>query len=791
MIPKTSDKIYKIVVSTAFGLLGFFLNVHTIIFPVGEYTIAVLLGLIFPLLISLSWGWAYGLLSALAGGCQSMWWLWGPSNGYAVFLIVPPFTLWVVWHGLFAEIRRGRKIPRWWLAPYAVEIPFRLICSINLLTTARWAIAANPPPWRWAAQAATAIPLQLSVFVAVKQAFVAFVLLLLADVILNIRWARLFFRLRHRPDDRDTGHIISIFLLFGCLFWLLDSIFSAFAFTHGRTFIDLLAKDIPNQNLLNRMIFFLFCLASGLVAANILRKQRESEHSLKKARKEAMTREASIRSLIHAIPDLVWLKNTEGVYLYCNSRFESFFGAREETIVGKTDHDFLDHQQADDFAAADKKVMDTGEAMTYPEKIDFAEDGHHELLETTKTPMYDGSGRLTGVLGIGRDITERTHLQNQLAQAQKMESVGRLAGGVAHDFNNMLSIILGNAELVMEDLGENSPFSDHLKEILNAAVRSSDLTRQLLAFARKQAISPEVLDLNAAVEGILSMLKRLIGEDIQLSFDPGKDLWPVRIDPSQVDQILANMCVNARDAIKGGGCIAIRTDNMELDEIYCRGHEGCRPGGHVMMVVSDTGCGISKEAMEYIFEPFYTSKEAGKGTGLGLATVYGILKQNDGFINVYSEPGQGTVFRIYLPRHEARPLEKMPQVTIKSEKKAFETVLLVEDETAILKITKTMLEQLGYRVLAASTPDRALEIFNSSINENIRLILTDVIMPKMSGKDLAEILTAKSPDLKCLFMSGYTDDVIAHHGILDEGLHFINKPFSKQTLAAKLRDILD
>ncbi|MCD4737058.1 MAG: hypothetical protein K8R53_13525, partial [Bacteroidales bacterium] len=281
MIIKNKNNIYKISISIIFGLLGFFFNFHTIIFPFGGYSAAILFGLLFPMLITLSWGWRYGLLSALAGGCQSMWWLWGPSNGYAILLVVPPFTLWVVWHGIFAELRRKQKTHKWWLSMYIVEIPFRILSTINLLTLSRWAITLNPPSWRWALDAPNTISLHFSIFVTIKQAAVAFVVLLLADVLLNVSHVRIFFKLKEYIDSRKTGYIISIFLLLGCFFWLLDSVFYAFAFHRETSFVDLLALDIPNYNIFTRTVFFIFCLVCGLITSKILRRQKEGEIALK------------------------------------------------------------------------------------------------------------------------------------------------------------------------------------------------------------------------------------------------------------------------------------------------------------------------------------------------------------------------------------------------------------------------------------------------------------------------------------------------------------------------------
>jgi len=380
-------------------------------------------------------------------------------------------------------------------------------------------------------------------------------------------------------------------------------------------------------------------------------------------------------------------------------------------------------------------------------------------------------------------------LEAQLHQSQKMEAVGRLAGGVAHDFNNMLAVIAGHAEMALEQAAPYSALHADLLEIQKAAQRSADLTRQLLAFARKQTIAPKVLDLNDTITGMLKMLGRLIGEDIDLLWKPANPLWPVNMDPAQIDQILVNLVVNARDAIAGVGKISIETGQATFDEAYCETHAGFVPGSHVLLAVSDNGCGMDKQILAQIFDPFFTTKPPGQGTGLGLATVYGIVKQNHGFINVYSEPGEGTTFKIYLPRHASDQVDTGPTRAPVVAPTGAETVLLVEDEEALLKLGQILLERLGYTVLAAGSPSQALHQAQAHAGA-IDLLLTDVIMPEMSGRELWKRLSALRPDLKCLFMSGYTADVIAHHGVLDEGVHFLQKPFSREALATKLREAL-
>jgi two-component system, cell cycle sensor histidine kinase and response regulator CckA len=405
------------------------------------------------------------------------------------------------------------------------------------------------------------------------------------------------------------------------------------------------------------------------------------------------------------------------------------------------------------------------------------------------SPILNASGEVAAAIEMVEDITEKLSLEAQFQQAQKMESIGRLAGGVAHDFNNMLSVIIGYTELAIRQTDPTQPFFTNLQQIRKAAQRSIDLTRQLLAFARKQTIAPQILDLNETVESMLKILRRLIGEDINLAWLPAKNSWPVKVDPSQIDQILANLCVNARDAIIGVGKVTIETGTVAFDEAYCANHMDCVPGEYVLLAVSDDGCGMNKEVLDKLFEPFFTTKETGKGTGLGLATVYGIVKQNKGFINVYSEHGHGTTFKIYLPRYKGKG-EQMQKEDPEKLVHGQETILLVEDEPAILDMTMTMLQQLGYTVLAASMPGEAMLMAEAHKGE-IHILLTDVVMPEMTGRDLAKNLLSLYPHLKSLFMSGYTANVIAHHGVLDEGVNFIQKPFSIQALAAKVREVLD
>ena len=485
-------------------------------------------------------------------------------------------------------------------------------------------------------------------------------------------------------------------------------------------------------------------------------------------------------------------------FLQVNDGFCRMLGYTESELLGKTFQDVTHPEDRPVGGELVRRVL-SGEMETFQlEKRYLRKDGTVVWGLASSTLIRDAQNKPLYFVTQIQDLTERKVaeeqkrlLEGQFIQAQKMESVGRLAGGVAHDFNNMLGVILGHAELAIQEVDPEQPLHDNLKEIHKAAVRSADLTRQLLAFARKQTVAPRVLDLNQTVTNALKMLQRLIGEDINIKWHPVESLWQTKIDPSQIDQILANLCVNARDAIKSGGKITIETENSTLDKDYCAAHIGSVPGEYVTLTVSDDGCGMDKETLAQIFEPFFTTKGIGEGTGLGLSTVYGIVKQNNGFINAYSEMGYGTTFTIYLPRHEGKASQAAGTVgSAEPRMHGHETILLVEDDPSLLKLTARMIEKQGYTVLVASTPGEALHL-TDEYGDKIRLLMTDVVMPGMNGRDLAKNLMDLIPNLKLLFMSGYTADVIAHNGVLDEGVHFIQKPFSVQSLAIKLREVLD
>ncbi len=496
------------------------------------------------------------------------------------------------------------------------------------------------------------------------------------------------------------------------------------------------------------------------------------------------------RAILNALPDMIFVFNRDYVFTDFRASETEKLLLSPELLIGKHISEVLPPDLIRITGEIIDSVFSTGKMKVY----------QYSLQQGDSVRYYESRMVLKSseeALAIVRDITEskesedeRVRLETQLIQAQKMESVGRLAGGIAHDFNNMLGAITGYSELALRKVDADNPMRRYLEEILKTAGRSADLTRQLLAFARKQVIEPKIISLNNTVENMLVMLRRLIGENITLEWKPYPGLWPVSVDPAQMDQILANLAINGRDAIGNSGFISIETMNREIDESCSNSSENPSQGKYAVLIVSDTGAGMDQTTKERIFEPFFTTKELGHGTGLGLATVYGIVKQNKGYINVYSEPGIGSSFIIFFPglcgetiRNEAENAEMLPGGS-------GETILLVEDEPAIVEITKSILVELNYTVITAVSPAEAI-ITSRSYEGEINLLVTDIIMPEMNGRDLAAEISAARPGIKVLFMSGYTADVIARQGIIEEGISFIQKPFSMKDIALKIKSVLE
>jgi len=515
----------------------------------------------------------------------------------------------------------------------------------------------------------------------------------------------------------------------------------------------------------------------------------------KRAEEGLRESEAKYRRLHETMMDAFVRIDMTGRIQEANRAYQALLGYSEEELLQRTNGDLTPEKwHAREAGMIAEQVLVSGHSQVY-EKEYRRKDGTLFPVELRTFLLRDDTGQPVGMWAIVRDITERSRaeeekakLESQLRQAQKMESVGRLAGGVAHDFNNMLSVILGYAELIKARLTDDDPLLKDIQAIEKAAGHSRDVTRQLLALSRKQIIEPRLMNLNDLITSSQNTLSRLIGEDIDLRFYPEDDLQLINFDPTQVDQILVNLVVNARDAMPDGGKLTIETANIHLDEAYCRNHLGFKPGQYVFLGLSDDGVGMDKELQSHLFEPFFTTKEVGEGTGLGLATVYGMIKQNGGFINVYSEPGQGSTFKIYIPS-AGEEEQKIPETEEVPMAYGAGIVLLVEDEEMVREIAKEILEEIGYTVLDAATPQDAISLCENK-DTVIDLLLTDVIMPGMSGKELKKAIEVIRPGIKVLFMSGYTSNVIAHRGVLEQGVHFIQKPFSMKDLAQKVREAI-
>jgi len=546
----------------------------------------------------------------------------------------------------------------------------------------------------------------------------------------------------------------------------------------------------PPKNVFPRQFLWALGILGGVLLASVafilvLRRQvRAATGDLRRANEMMRESEEKFRDIFekHAAVKLI-ISPGSGNIVEANEAAERFYGWSREQLRKMRIQDITLPAAG---STPEREVVNENTEPQAEFRHRLADGSFRDVEVFSSTIVIRGEPFLHAVI---HDITEKRKMEEHYRQAQKMESVGRLAGGIAHDYNNMLSVILGYTELALAKMSSSDPLRADLEAVLTAARRSVDINRQLLAFARKQTVEPKVIDLNEALAATLRMLRRLIGEDIELVWLPGEALWPVRIDPAQLDQILANLCTNARDAIGGVGKIVVETRRITVAEACGQEQEGFMPGDFTMLAVSDDGGGMDRETLSNIFEPFFTTKALGKGTGLGLATVHGIVQQNNGFIIVDSEPGRGTSFQVYLPRHEGAVERESVAATEDVPPGNGEMVLLVEDEEAILTLGKTILERLGYRVLTARAPGQAILLAREHARE-IDLLITDLVMPEMNGRELAEHLASCCPQMKTLFMSGYSTDVITHRGVLDEGLHFIQKPFSLKDLSVKVRTVL-
>jgi two-component system, cell cycle sensor histidine kinase and response regulator CckA len=506
---------------------------------------------------------------------------------------------------------------------------------------------------------------------------------------------------------------------------------------------------------------------------------------LSQVRKRFAEREELFRLISENAADMIAVVDGSGNRLYNSPSYQRLLGYSPEELKRTTGLQQIhpDDQQKVIDAAAEAKRSGVGRTVEYRIRH---KDGRWMSLESTASVVRSSSGEVEKLVIVNRDVTERKDLEKQLLLSHKLEAIGRLSGGVAHDFNNLLGVILGYCEELQKHIPSDDPYREAVDEIQNAGKRAASLTQQLLAFSRKQVLEPQVLDLNTIVDEAGKMLERLIGEDISLEIVPARQIGTVKADRSQIERVILNLAVNARDAMPRGGKLIIEAADVELDETIPTVHHCVAPGPYVMLKVTDTGCGMDAELQSHIFEPFFTTKE--QGTGLGLATVYGVVKQSGGYISVESEIGKGTTFRIYLPR-VSQPAEKTNQIA-PSGKKITEhrTVLLVEDEPALRKLTRKTLLEAGFTVLDAKDALEAIEIARQTAT-HIDLLLTDVIMPGMSGRALAEVLSPHRPEMRVIYMSGYSDGVIARHGVVEAELTILRKPFSRDELMRSVEDL--
>jgi PAS domain S-box-containing protein len=506
-------------------------------------------------------------------------------------------------------------------------------------------------------------------------------------------------------------------------------------------------------------------------------------------RKRAEKEMIRLIAAVEQTADSIVITDTEGLIEYVNPAFERISGYTKAEVAGQTCRVLKSGQMGKDVYEELWSTIKGGEVWT-GHLINRRKDGSLYQEQATISPVRNSSGEIINFVAVKQDITQRVQLEDQFLQSQKMEAVGKLAGGVAHDFNNLLTAITGYSDLTMRKLQSEDPLRHNLEQIKRAGDRAAGLTRQLLAFSRKQVLQPKVLSLNTVVSDLSKMLQRLIGEDIQLETSLEPALGTVKADPGQIEQVIMNLAVNSRDAMPGGGKLMIETGNVFLDQAYISRHVSITPGHYVLIAVSDNGAGMDEKTRQRIFEPFFTTKEAGKGTGLGLSTVYGIVKQSGGNIWVYSEVGQGTTFKVYLPRID-EPLEVQPLRAIDPGMlQGVETVLLVEDEEMVRKLARQILETCGYKVLEAPHGGAALLLCERH-DGPLHLMLTDVVMPEMSGRELMQRLSPIRPEMRVLFMSGYTEHAIVYHGVVEAETHFIQKPFTPEALARKVREVLD
>ena len=652
---------YKVAISIIFGLLGFAANFHTINFAFPPYTATVLIGLLFPMLITLTWGWKYGLLSALAGGCQSMWWLWGPSNGYAIFFVVPPFTLWIVWHGLFANLRKKQKDHKWWSSIYVVEIPFRILGTINLYTLSRWAITLNPPPWSWASGAPSTIPMRFSNFVVIKQAAVGYIILLLADVLLNLGFVRRFLRSKEDYNQANTGYIISTSLLLGFLFWVVDSVLGSLVFHTESSFLDLLVLDVPPYVVYARTSLILACLVGGLLASKLLRRQRESDRALRAS-------EERLRLVAQSMPVMLDALDADNNIIVWNRECERVTGYSADEIIGNPKAMELLYPDAGYLQRTLAEWHERGDAFRDWELELTCRDG------SVKTVAWSNISKQIPIPGwhawaIGVDVTKRKRAedalkeyserleemveertqelreaQEQLIRREKLAVLGQLAGGVGHELRNPLGVISNAIYFLQTILPDADETTREYLGIISSEVHTAEkIVSDLLDFSRTRLAEREETAVSDLITHVLE--RRPPPEDVEVTTQIPSHLPLVFVDPRQIGQVLGNLVTNGYQAMPDGGRLTITAALLEGGAVR-------NPKSEIRIQVSDTGCGIPEENLARLFEPLFTTRA--KGIGLGLAVSKNLVEANGGSIEVESETGKGSTFTVKLPLAEAK-----------------------------------------------------------------------------------------------------------------------------------------
>lgn len=580
-----------------------------------------------------------------------------------------------------------------------------------------------------------------------------------------------------------TKHkVLVVSLAVGLFIWVIDAALD-YSFFYEGSFWGLLLLEVPPHEIYMRSTMIGIFLTFGLILSSFIAECERAEQAIKVVN-------AELEQILNASADGICVIDKKFNVLRVNETFSTLTNLSKNEIPGKKCHEVFHSPLCNTPGCPLTRILSGEERIECEIEKELKNSSKRSFI-LTATPFRTPGGELIGIVENFKDLTERKQLQSQFNHAQKMESIGRLAGGIAHDFNNLLTVIFGNAELILMSITSDSQIYEDITEIKNTAECAANLTRQLLAFSRRQIIEPRVITLNDGLAEMDNMLRRLIGEDIEMVTLPTDKPWSVKVDPGQIEQVLTNLIVNARDAMPTGGKLTIETANVTLDEGYAKNHPGVTHGDYAMIAVSDSGVGMDEETLSHLFEPFYTTKEKGKGTGLGLATCYGIMKQSGGNIWVYSEKGHGTTIKIYFPRVTGessvfslnKDLIGLPEGT--------ETILVAEDDPTVLHMASRILRNKGYTVIEASNGEEALQKCEKIGHSKVHLIITDVVMPQMGGKELSEKLPESCQSPKVLFVSGYPDNSIVHQGVLEPGTAFLEKPFTPATLLRKARQVLD